>query len=616
MKLDPTQPQQAGAVVTPSHTKPSSSLRPAAGSVALDSLSAASGAFTMRSAAIARPARQPSLIVAVVAGLVVGTAVTVTGRFDHVCRATLHIAAPHQTSARVDEWRRTLADYVARELGGYSELTARAQWFIEPVGESKLRLGLMAPGREVGLQQVRGLAQGFIASLAATAKPTATTPTPAEKTLSQIIERHRTAVTTAMVEAANALALVPDDPAQGRRRAFERWEKLRDEFRSKRKTSEQARAELRRLETEPDPTVGIVTNEDRRAAWGADAGLQQDLSELALRLSELKLQLLNVWQRAAGPLDRLLNDAAALRGVLESAADDPGLADGQPQPTELGDSIAAHLKLLTEFTGRWTSEFKALEPMAIDPHGGEVLEIYQRTRRRLSDYLFQADKQLAAIRDAIRDLGELQVDDARYHVFQSALLRAFHTLLAAHRRFEFAAGAMDAKNNFRLDTALTGALGLRKRARAQIRRIEDGLETAARARARSRRIHDIVESRHAVDHLRTTLDDTVEQMLDLQEELNIGADDSARFLLAGARAKLAEDRLERLRGDLVELDARLTELQAIRSVAAEAPNVELVSCEALDRPINFAARVQVAALAAALTLLAVFLGQCWVARGR
>jgi hypothetical protein len=119
-----------------------------------------------------------------------------------------------------------------------------------------------------------------------------------------------------------------------------------------------------------------------------------------------------------------------------------------------------------------------------------------------------------------------------------------------------------------------------------------------------------------VDHLRTALDDTVEQMLDLQEELNIGADDSARFLLAGARAKLAEDRLERLRGDLVELDARLTELQAIRSVAAEAPNVELVSCEALDRPINFAARVQVAALAAALTLLAVFLGQCWVARGR
>jgi hypothetical protein len=332
-------------------------------------------------------------------------------------------------------------------------------------------------------------------------------------------------------------------------------------------------------------------------------------------LTELKLHLLNVWQAAAGPLERLGSAAGDLAEVLASAGRDPALGRAAGVLDEMGRHAAESCATLAAFHEQWTAEFAGLRSVEVDAHSAEILDVDQRARRQLGDVLHRTGKQLAAMRETINRMGELRIDEARHHVFHAALLRAFHTLQSARTRFEFAAGTIEVKNNFRLDAALTGAQGLRQRKRAQVAAIEDRLRSAATVRAKVQWKDAVAAARRAADERRAELDDVTGDILKLQDELNRQADEAASCSRARDRAQFVERRLEQLRSDRIRIESRLTDLRAARLSAAE-PDIEITSCELVDRPINVAQRVRVGALASALTLLAVFLAQCWVARDR
>ena len=245
---------------------------------------------------------------------------------------------------------------------------------------------------------------------------------------------------------------------------------------------------------------------------------------------------------------------------------------------------------------------------------GEVLDIYQRLRRNLNDFLFDMARRLSTMRSQVHAVGADPRDTARHHVFQSNLMRAFQTVQAAHHRFEFAAGAIETPDNFRLDAAIKSARGLRRRSQDRIRTIEEQLQAKATEHAKKRRVEKLIEAERFIDQARTATNKTVDELLALQEELNLGAEASEAFLRTVLRAEVATSRLEFARTDATQIEDRLRDLAAKRLSAADAASIELVSCDVTGRPINLSERLRIGGIGAALTLLTILLGQWWITR--
>jgi hypothetical protein len=257
-----------------------------------------------------------------------------------------------------------------------------------------------------------------------------------------------------------------------------------------------------------------------------------------------------------------------------------------------------------------------LRKLEVDPYSSEVLDVYERSRRRLNDFLFDAAKRLATMRSHVRAIAEGTSDNARHYVSRSNLVRAFQTMQAAHHRFEFAAGTIETPDNFRLDAALKSTRGLRRRSKDRIRAIDEALQARAAERTRKRRIEELTEAERLVEQVRTATDRTVDELIALQEELNLGAEQSEAFLRAVLKAEIATARLKLTQEDLALATERLGELAAERVSTAQAAEIKFVSAGVVGGPVNLGQRLGTGALAAVLTFAVVLLAQWWITRNK
>jgi hypothetical protein len=480
----------------------------------------------------------------------------------------------------------------------------------------QLSLTLISNRREAALRDVQRLADGFIERTQTLAETRRTTPTQAEKTLGDYISALQARLMETRDQVGNAIAALPEtNPSKTLNELLNRWTTLRESFDDARQQLQQASDDLTALETAPEPAHGVVADDERQQAYAADKALQQDLQELGVNLTELKLHLLTVWQRSSGALERLQLASEDLAAIASGDSRKPPSIDAGRDTTVAVETAGNdYVETVGTFFQVWKREFATLRQLEPDALSGEVLDLYYRLQRLLGDFLFHAGKRLSALRVAVNRLNTDPRDDARRHVFQSDLIRAFHTLQAAHHRFEFAVEAIETAQNFRLDAALRAARGLRRRSQDRIRRIEHRLQAEALKRAKMQRVDQLATAKALVRRVRQATDQTVDELVALQDNVNLTAKGSETFLLALMKAETATARLDATAADLETAQERLSELAAKRKADAAGIEVVLTACGLLESRPEIGRRLSVAAPGAGFTLLAVWAVQWWIAR--
>ncbi len=582
---------------------------------ALQALSAATDRYTRLGAGRHHARQRPNHVLAAVAAIIVGVTLTLAGRFVHRCAATLRITGEGAPAAYA-VYRKELLDYAWDRVGDSSETGfIPRHWFVDSPGDGVLQLCLITPDSHAGVECARQIATGFRDKMQAAAAVARETPTRAEDILSQYVQRLQMRLSEVQKQVDAAIMTLPEtDPSEHRTAMLSRWQSLYSDFDAAREQLAEASADVARLQANPQLMHGLVTTEEYQQALGGDAALQQDLRELATGLSELKLHLLNVWQESAGPLEHLVLAVEDLIATASPNREHPRAQENPRKTQALVVTVEAYRDMLTTFAQTWTRKFTALRGLEIDPHSGEVLDVYQHSRRLLNDFLFDATKRLASMRLQVLAIAEGSSDSARHHVFRSNLVRAFQTMQAAHHRLEFAAGTIETPDNFRLDAALKSTRGLRRRSQDRIRAINEALQARAAEHARKRRIKELTKAEKLVELVRTATDQTVDELLALQKELNLNAEVSQAFLRAVLKAEIATARLKLTQDDLGIAKDRLEQLAAERVSTVEAVEIEFVSAGVVGRPVNLAQRLGTGALAAALIFVTVLFAQWWITR--
>ncbi len=609
-------PTERSSRPVPRETRPTGGSLTSGDPSALEARSAPAPHFAGTSAANQpRAPRRMSYALAVAAAILVGAVLTVAGGFEYRCAATLQITG-QALPARCAAYRKELLHYSWNRAADMARAGAIPRhWFVDAPGQNLLRLCVTTSDHKAGVEYVRGIATGYRQEMQAIAAAARDTPTEAEAILTTYVGDLRTRLGEAQDQVGAAVAAFPEtDPSEHRQALLGRWKALQSGFGSARRELTEASASVARLKSAREPTHGLVSAQQRRRALEADDALGQDLRELTVNLTELKLHLLNVWQRSAGPLERLglLTDS-----LLETASAnrDELIPDREPpRDTALAVTIREYRELLEAFASDWNHEFTTAKRLKVDPYSGEILDVYQQVRRRLNDFLFDAAKRLASMRSKVHGLAEDPSDSARHHVFQSNLVRAFQTVQSAHHRFEFAAGTLETPDNFRLDAALRAARGLRRRSQDRIQAIEEKLRERAAEGARKRRLRDLTEATRIVAEVRSATDLTIDELLALQEELNLSAERSEAFLRVVLKAEVATARFDLTQADLHKAEELLRRLAAKRTAIDDRSNIELISCGVVGRPINLAKNLRLGVLGATLSFLTVLLAQWWITR--
>lgn len=534
---------------------------------------------------------------------------------EHRCAAIFRADSP-SSALHVIEIKTMLAEYASRFGADSTQIKpGDPRWWTDAPADGILRLGVTTTDCRKGVEEAAAAARGFITALQERKDEFRRTPSEAEHVFSELVSQlqKRAAQAQAQVDSATA-SLPPADPRIDRDALVQRWRGLRTDFAATRTQLAEAAAGVDRLRSDYEPTHGIVRAEDRRRALESDPALQQDLHELEVRLAELKLDLLTVWQQSAGCLQQLatsMDDLSRTASTSDTTRLTPNVS---ASVLSLAKDTDAYRQTLATFTESWTIEFTGLQRMDVDPASGELLDVYQRVRRLLSDFLFAASQGVAAVRSDLSALGEQTSDNARHHVLQSNLTRAFQVAQSAHHRFEFAAGGIDTPDNFRLDAALRSARGLRRRVLEQIQHIEQRLQTEAIDRAKTQRAKALVEAEHAVEQTRATSEQTIEQLFSVQDGLIHAVGLTEGFLHAVLQAELAANRLQNAQDDLARTDHRLAELVARREAASTDIGVELVSCGVIGTELNLGQRCRLGGIGFVVTLITVLLGQWWITR--
>lgn len=578
-------------------------------SESLSALSAASDA-QIRSVSISRgKPRRMSLLLPLIVGLIGGGVIAGAGGLRYRAGATLMSVAPD----RPIEWdahRRDLHDYMSRNATSASTI---ADWKVELISQEAVRLTMTADSRAAAEERVRSAAAGFLLELSQKLEEKRSTPTEAERLLREIVDRLDRRLSETRTQNVEKASQLPDaDPREGIRKLLVEWRSARESHDEGRSRLNAATDVLARLTSEAPPAHGIVPPEERREAFESDAALQQDLKELRVRLTEARLQLLQVWQQTSGPMEQLATLAAQL---LETATKEAGDADVSRTPVALfTDAARKYHAELAPFAESWTREFTALRQLEMDPLSGELLESEAQIRSLLGGFLFQASRQLSELRDALRDVQASSRGQVSHHLLESNLGRGFQALQTMHHRFEFLAAGVEPRDNFRLDAALQGARGLRRRTQDRIRSIDHRLQAIAAERARKRHEEDLVRARGEVERFRTENDVVAERLLSLQERLNIGTEEADAFLGALIEARSASQRVEIAMDDLTHAEARLQTLSGERESLSVEPPLRILEIASPRLPANLRERIRVGLLGGAVTFLAVGLGQWWVLR--
>lgn len=400
-------------------------------------------------------------------------------------------------------------------------------------------------------------------------------------------------------------ALPPSDPRVNREALRLRWAALRADWASSSGVAQQAAEEIERLRFAPDLTAGVVAEEDRRAALEADAALQQDLKELNVRLTEMKLHLLQVWQLSAGRLEQLSKEAEAFKTTLAGIDTSKFSANLKAGLDALRVTLDAYSVTLAAFQNAWTTEFNSVKLLEIDPQDPVLIDLQERVRKLLGDFLFKGSKQLGDLRQQLGDAENTDSASARHHVLESTLTRGFQTVQTAHHRFEFAASMIETPENFRLDAALRSARGLHRRSREQTQFIEKRLELEAATRAKADRQRALAEAAETIEQLRVDSLRTVTELFNVQDGLLAAGIETQDFLLAALRVEVVAQTVQAMQRDLSELESRRQELESARLEQANQLAVKQTPIELVGTDYQWGMRVRVGVAAGVLSFLAV-----------
>jgi hypothetical protein len=540
---------------------------------------------------------------------VAGLAVVFAEPFQYCGSANFRILGV-PTPAQIEFHRSELLNHAWQTERNDRGIAAAERWAVEFPEPSELRLLCRSTTRGASaVARITRVGEAYIARTEALREELRKRPTQQELALSIHASELQARYSTleARLEAARRLSSV--DPQLRRATLLESWNSLSTRFNSARQEFLQAASEIARLKAEPAPTHGIVPTEERREALEADVMLQQDLRELLVRLSEVKLHLLNVWRESSGKLDQLATAVDQLVGEDARADHLKAATDLQRTVGKLLAEGDQYEDLLKAFAGSWTSEFNAVRQADVDPLSSGLLDAHERTRKLANDFLYRAGKHLAAMRTLIQAVTEQSSDHARHYVLQSNLVRAFQAIQTAHHRLEFASGPLDTPENFRLDSALRSARGLHRRSQQRINLIDQRLQAKAVRLARERRNREIADGERRLENIRETIDQTVEELIAVQKELNRNAERLTAFLQNAHEQDVLRARLEVTESDLADTRERLRELATKRLNEHQEIGLELVSVEMQPRPANLLTRCRTGGIAALLALLALVILQ-------
>lgn len=582
---------------------------------AIDALSAASGRYAAGRNQPDRPRRASGRLLALAAAIVVGGALTLVGRLDYRCAATFQMTPIPGERVRA-HYRKELLHFAWQQFSkeGHHHLAA-APWLVDSPQESQLRLIITAPDQIRGTKQIESLAQGFLSVVARLAQQARSTPTEGERVLESYGSELEHSLDEAQVQLDAALEKLPqDDPLKQRATIRAKWNELRSAFAEAKKRAAESSSDYERLRTEPTPEHGVVSSEMRRSALQEDLTLQQDLKELTVAISEVKAYSLTVWRKTQSPVDKLTQAVRAFEEVLQSVHVDGAASETRARLGPIRGALTDYGEQLETFRNEWSDHFADLREQEIDPYTAGVLDRHQRIRRTLSDFLFAASRSLSQMRTAVSTLNETSSDQARDHVLRSTLVRAFQRVQNAHHRFEFSASEVQSADHFRLDSAMKSARGLRRRTQGRIAKIEKTLQAEAREQARKRRIEETRTAKELAERVRAAADETIDSLINLQDELNKRADLSEEFRGAMLKVELAAGRLQLTQGYLNQTKSTLRDLRAKRLTPSNPTKIELVRCGVLGSAVDWHQRAQTGGIGAVLTLLTVLLGQWWVSR--
>jgi len=579
----------------------------------LSDLSEASAEYGKARGAARPPRRLSGMLLAAFAALLVGGVVASVGRIDYRCAADLKLT-PTPSPSRRAHYRKELLNYTWQALSPKAPDDAPPEWFVASPSTSELRLCVQTPDRERGVDRVRALATGFVETVKALEAERRATPTETERLLASYGQQLEQGLEKLQAKLDDALATLPgDDPHRQRHRLRAQWNELRKSFSFARRRVAESSEDYKRLLAEPEPTHGVVTTEARRARLEADDALQQDLSELTVVLTEVKTHTLAVWQRADPPLAALVDGTAALADALPQAESDASPAT-MARVAPIADGLADYRQRLTAFRDGWTTAFTELREQSVDPYTAGVLDRYGDVRRLLGDFLFGSSRSLSRMRRAVHALSESRSDLARDYVLSAKLVRAFHRIQNAHHKFEFVAQDVQSTDHFRLDAALQSARGLQRRTRARIDAIERALQGEALTAARKQRLAERRAAKELMERVRTTADETVDNLVDLQQKLNLSADLSEEFQRAMLEVEVAASRLQSTQSYLDKTNNRLRDLRTRRLTPENPTAVTLHQCHVVGSVIDWGERTRTGVVGAALTLVTVLLGQWWAGR--
>ena len=532
--------------------------------------------------------------------------------FQHRCAATLQMANASDR-LQLNHCRKELIAFLwsdDRKIPRPQSL----KWQVEVPATGTLRIATESTNADAATTQAETLAKNFLTHIQSLNDSELNTPTESETQLQDYVALLTRRLDDAQSQLDAAMARLPAaDPRPDHTALADRWQSARGDFESARAQLRQAAAEYKTI-TQHDPANAAPTPEARQAALLADTDLQQDRKELATTLTELKLHMLNVWQESSSSLDQLAYAAATGQSQLaklDTAEIAPALRDAY---SAIAAEMTAYRDAAAAFAKSWNAEFAAIQRADSDPDGAALLDAYQRVKTLLSEFLFHAGNRLAAIRENVNKLSRDPADDAQHHLRQSDAARAFAELQSAHHRFEFAAGALDTPTNFRLDSALRIARGLRRRVNDRTREIDDRLQKEAAARAQAEQTASLAALDEILRNSRDATDATVEELIALQDGLQTASASSEQFVAAVAAAELANNRLHLTRADLDQAETQLRELTEKRAAAQRASELQFVSAGILQKNINLEPRLRTATVGASVTFLAVLLGQILLAR--
>lgn len=607
-----TPPSQIGPHTPISERRPPPSGE-AGSSTPLEALSEASQHYRQAGSTRPRPDRKAPFLVPLVAAFLVGVALTLAARFQYDCVATMRVHGEAEGDP-TRQVRSALLDFAMfGEADGGARPESAGLWHIARLEPNRLTLHLKSPHRTAGLDRVRQVATDFVRKMEEEAAAARQTPGEAEQAVAALAAGQGQALSGAIESLKSGAAELPEiDPRIDRSSLRTLEERIADDIIGLQEQITGARLALEELETSPPAAHALVPTEVRQSALAADLGLQEDLKELEVELTLLKRRMLDVRAPARERLDELRGATEALLRLRDGSAERDDLVLPRLEP--LLDQGVGFGGQLDRFTRAWTGEFADLRELTIDAKSGELLDLYDRVRGMLNDYVHQTSDRLNRMDRHVRAMAEDLSDDARLWVLYSNVVRSFRTLRQKQNRFQLAAGMIEPNSNIQLDAALRSATGLRRRSQQRIEGIVAKLEAEALGEFRVQRGLQLKETNLLLRRQEEAKDQLVQRFLTLREQDRQLSDRSEAFVEGAARSGFLSQLEAMLRKQLDSSEAQQAALRELRLRKVGRVRLELEGCEVAQVPVNLTERLTAGGLGAIVTLVALTFGQWWIGR--